>query len=239
MLDLQFWLGVVNGLVATLIAWLIIQIKTGAVFSLKIFSLFWSITRRLKDAGVTNVFTNRSDYVNFREEKSIPDYIKTAKKELIYVGFWLAQGVEIDKIEKTFLELLNKGCTLELVFLNSQIDRILANKIAVYLGMSQDTLTARLEGTWSVMRQFKQSLADPVKGRFILRRHEEVLTSSAFIFDHGIESAKTLVDFKIYGAGRGESFGIEMKPCRLQNSLYNRLTTSFFEIRNKSVVDVP
>jgi len=233
----QFWAGVAASLTAAFIAWVVVQLKSRALLSWGTLSLFWSVTRRLKDTGVSNFFTSRSDYALFRKQKTISDYISTARKELVYVGFWLAKAVEIENIQDKLRELLDRGCTVELVFLDRNLDPTLRSKIAACLGMSQDSLVGRLDCTWSDMRSFRDDLPEEVKPRFILRSHQEFISSSALIFDPATEHAKTLVDFKLYGAGRQNSFGIELKPSKLPNSLYERVTDSFLEVRRESSTD--
>lgn len=232
----NFLLGVLASLSAMFIGFLIVQVKTRALLSWGTFFLFWSITRRLRDTGITNFFTSRSDYVSFRKERSISEYISTTKKEFLYVGFWLAQGVEIDNVYSKFRELLHKGCTVEIVLMDQNSDSNFKRKVAAYLGFSEESLSTRLSNTWSNMIQFKNSLSEDLKARFILRYHQELVSSSTFIFDYRTESAKTLVDFKLYGMGREQSFGIELKPSEIENSLYERVTNSFLEIKKKATV---
>jgi len=187
---------------------------------------------------VTNFFTSRSDYVSFRKERSISEYIYTAKKELLYIGFWLAQGVEIENISRKLRGLLDDGCMIEIAFLDRNIDENLKSKIAAYLGISQESLIGRLNDTWFDMCRFRDDLPEDIKARFVLRSHQEAISSSAFIFDYGTQYAKTLVDFKLYGAGRENSFGVELTPSKLPDSLYDRLTNSFLEIKRRSSVAV-
>lgn len=232
----NFWIGVLASLSAMLIGFVIVQIKTRAALSWSTLSLFWSLARRLKEAGVSNVFPSRSDYRVHRKERSISDYVLTAKRELIYVGFWFAEGIEIDNTFNAMLQLLEKGCTVELVLMAQDLDTGLETKIADYLAISSESLHSRLVHAWADTRRFRAAISDDLKTRFILRSHKELVTSSAFIFDYGADCAKTLVDFKLYGAGRTRSFGIELKPSNIQDSLYLQTTVSFLGIKKKSLV---
>jgi hypothetical protein len=232
-MDSQFWWGVGASVLAAFICFVIVQIKTRALLSWSTFSLFWSITKRMKATGVSGFFATRADYSRCRKEKTIGEYIRTAEKELIYVGFWLAHGVEMENILQEIERLLNR-CPVELVFLDQNLSDELGEKIAGYLGMPPANLKSRLQNAWSDVLSFREKLPSDMKSRFAVRRHREFTASSAFIFDSGGEQAKTLVDFKLFGAGRASSFGIELRSGGGDDCLYRRITGSFHEIRKKS-----
>lgn len=227
--SLHFFFGILTSIIASLILIAILQAKTRVILRWGTLKLFWSIVRRLKDSGVINFYTCRSEYVKFRKQSSISDYIETANKELIYIGFWLAQGIEMENITKKLLQLLKRGCSVELIFLDPNSSH--GDKIAEYLGTSFENYKARLTTTWRDIIKFKHSLPKDLKPRFILRSHNKHISSSAFIFDYNTETARTLVDIKLYGVGRENSFGIELQPSKLDNSLYDRVTKSFLAIR--------
>jgi hypothetical protein len=231
---IQFFLGILASLIASLILFVILQIKTRIILRWGTLKLFWLIVQRLRDNGIINFYTSRSDYVKFRKQSSIADYIETTKKEFIYIGFWLAQGTEMENITSKLFELLKRGCSVELVLLDPKSSH--GNKIAEYLGISFENYKARLKTTWEYLIKFKNSLPDDLKPRFLLRSHDKLISSSAFIFDYNTEFAKTLIDIKLYGMGRESSFGIELQPSKMKNSLYYRITKSFLTIRNSSAI---
>jgi hypothetical protein len=232
----SFWFGVLASLVAALICFVIVQIKTGVEIRWGTIKLFWSITKRLKNAGVSNIFPTRSSYAMYRKERSISDYVKTTNHELIYVGFWLAEGIEIDTILAAIQQLLQGGRTIELILLDENLSDLFSEKTAEYLALTPQSLRGRLAQAWNDLRRIRNALPDHLKTRFILRKHDEMLTSSAFVFDLNTSSAKTLVDFKLYGAGRARSFGIELKPSTADSSLYLEATNAFLEIKKRSTV---
>lgn len=241
----EFWISVLSGLFTTFITIIIIQAKTNIGFTLTSLKLFMSITRRMKNSGVTNFCSHGSEYKEIFGTKSSSDYMMTAKKEFIYVGFWFAHGVEAKKIQtlESMTDLLKQGCIIDLVILDENIEHALSSQLASFLAMPEDQLTKRVGDAWRTLRKFRNQLPVLYQDKMILRGHKYMITSSTFIFDYREPKlAKTLVDFKMngfyYGPGDESSFGIELKPVRNnRDSLYSRLTTSFLEIRNSARLD--
>lgn len=231
----DFFLGVGASLTAALIGVIIVHIKTKSLSNWKVFKLFWNITFRIRFSGITNFFGNRTDYAKYRKEPSISEYISTTNKEFIYIGFWLAHGIEFENITRTFERLLNNGCSIEVILINPD-ETVNINKIANYMGLSVENITNRINNAFEVFVNLKKTLPDILSNKFTIRFHTELITSSTFIFDYNSPKAKTLVDFKLFGGGRDTSFGFELKPTTDPDSLYERLTNSFLDIRRQSSI---
>jgi len=233
-IGIQFFLGVVTSLVATVLFLVILQIKTRSVLSFEVFMAFWRLARRLRDNGVSNFFASRADYARYRPQGAISEYIETTHRELIYVGFWLAQGIEINNIKAIIPKLLRENCLVEFVFLSP--DFVAMDQLAEYLGVSPKTIRARVMDALESMVHLRNSLPPELSGRFILKVHKQLITSSAFVFDHGTPKAKTLIDIKLFGLGRERTFGIELRATKSPDTLYAHITRSFMDIRKTAQV---
>jgi hypothetical protein len=235
-----FLLGVVSSAAAAVLIGVAVWLKTRTAPSVRAFALFWSVARRMTETGVSNFFPSRADYVRYRKQATASEYIATARHDLTYVGYWLAHGVEFESIQAAIRTMLRLQTRIQLVLLADDIDDEAKSRIAASLGISPASLADRLTNTWLDFNAFRDSLRPEERGYFGLRKHREHIGASAFIFDHGTISAKTLIDIKLFGIGRQGSFGLELKPAKRQDdaeSLYHRVTLSFQKI-NELAEDV-
>ncbi len=235
----EFVVAVSSSLVASMLIVAAVRIRSRTVIGVRGLARFVSLVRLLHNAGVSNMFISRADYSTRRRERSISEYIGTAREQLTYVGFWLAQGIEMENIEEAIHRLLSSGIRVQVVFLSAKLPIEERRKLAVLLGVSPNALDSRLTESWTRMHAFQNALSTDLRLRFQLREHSERLSSSAFVFDHGRPEAKTLVDFKLFAAGRQGSFGIEFRPVRGHratdaDTLYERMTNSFLKIVERS-----
>ncbi len=235
-----FLLGVLSSAVAAVLIGLAVWFKTRTAPSLRAFALFWSVARRMRETGVSNFFPSRADYVRFRKQATASEYLATAQHELSYVGYWLAHGVEFESIQAAMRTMLQLRKRIQLVLLADDIEDDSKARIAASLGISPASLSDRLTNTWHDFTTFRDDLRPEERGYFALRKHREHIGASAFIFDYGTASAKTLIDIKLFGIGRQGSFGLELKPAKRHGdaeSLYHRVTLSFQKI-NELAEDV-
>ena len=235
----EFWLEVTAGLVIAVIIAVLALFKKHVILYWKDLALFFRLVRRMRENGVSNFFTRRSDYVQYRTQRTISEYIETTQHSLLYVGFWLAQGKEIGNIERTIQLLLNRDdCTVELILLNPDLDNITLKKLAAFLDLNHENLHTRVKQAWDDFQQLQKKLDPDKRRRFVLAHHDELLTASAFVFDYGKESAKTLIDFKLFGASREGSFGIELRRGKVAENLYDRVTESYRKIRTSALAKI-
>jgi hypothetical protein len=235
----EFLLGVISSVVAAILIAVCLRIFTSVLPS---WQWRWNLFRslgRLRRSGVRHLITSRAEYRYLRGGETIPQYLSSVTRSLVYVGFWHAKGIEMDNLEATFTTLVNRGCHVEIVLLDPAIDEVRAEVIAAYLGITLTSFRARLMEAWDQMRRYRLAIPAERREQFILRAHREAVYSSCFIIDHGAPNARILVDIKLYGIGRENSFAIELADPKLTNSLYDRFAISFQRIRDKSVVQAP
>lgn len=229
---INFLLGIAASLLASFIFAFLVYGRT--VFQLRgrDIILLWSVTRRLSANGIINFFATRADYIKYRQNGTVTKYIRTAERELIYVGLWLSHGIEMANIRETLESLLEHGCYVELIFLDPTVRYI--ESLADFLALSTDSVVTRINQSIYQMTSLKDSLPENLKPRFVLKAHSKLTTSSAFLIDQDTEHARVLIDFKLYGLGREQSFGIEFQRVAAADSLYSRVVSSFMEIRRQA-----
>lgn len=227
----EFVLGTLASITAALI--ILILARAIAPFSgslTALFNLFFSLTR-LQRAGLYNFITSRSDYRLLKGGESIPKYISGAKHSLVYVGFWHAKGIEMENIKDALSDLLNKGCRVELVLLSDDITDEKVEIVAKYLGISDSSFRTRLTEAWKFVFEMEKGLSRS-SGKLIIKKHSEAIYASCFIIDEDFATTKLLVDIRIFGMGRENSFAMELVKTDDSNSLYQRFLKSFTNLRN-------
>ena len=230
---LNFALGILSSIVAAIILALVVRLQLFLYPNLR---PAWNILKsigRLRKAGINNIMTSRADYRFLRGGETIPRYLLgSVRFTLTYVGFWHAKGVEMENLRSVFIDLASRGHAIEMVLLDPDIDDSRISFMAKHMGISVTSFRHRLSDAWTEMIQHQREIPAQSRRNFVLKAHTEVIHSSAFIIDLGRPSARTLVDFKLFGTEREGAFAIELVPTRAPDSLYQRLTESFMSIRD-------
>ncbi len=58
------------------------------------------LAARVVEAGFTNLFLARADYQTFRGTPTVMGYLATARRSVVVIGYWMAQGSEIESLEE-------------------------------------------------------------------------------------------------------------------------------------------
>lgn len=191
------------------------------------------VFKAIRSSGISFFISSRDQYKLMKDRETIAAYLAHATKSLVYVGFWHAKGIEIENLSRTLTKLVEQGILVELVMLDPELENHKSEIMAGYLGISPSSLRSRLSESIKSFCEIKNSLPAEHQDKLVIRTHSEVIYASCFLLDYKSKSAKTLVDIKIFGAGRQNSFAMELTPNEDENSLYNRFTHSFLELRDK------
>ncbi|MFL1597299.1 hypothetical protein [Gordonia amicalis] len=229
-----FFLGVLASVVAALFLSLMAYLLGFGRASLKDARYAWQVTRRLRRNGILNFFANRSEYVKHRKNGTIRDYLRTAEHSISYVGFWLAHGVEISNIGHELASLAKEGKFVEVVLLNPKSELIPA--LSTYLNLPEPSVVKRINDALSHLQQARDSLPADHAHLFRLKLHSQLLTASAFLLDTNKPGAKVLVDFKLFGSDRDNTFGIEFQELdkTTPSSLSQRVTNAYRKISSSA-----
>lgn len=188
---------------------------------------------RLHRYRVCNVFLSRADYAKYRPQRTIAAYLNTAEHEVVYVGFWLAQGSEFESVYAAIESLVLRGRSVRLVLMSETARDSTWDATARYHAIDSAELKQRVTASWLKARQLRDKLqAVGIRG-FSLARHDEFLSASAFLFDNGTNTAKMLVDIKFNGVPRSATIGLELQPGA--SSPYTVLHRAFLDISDRAV----
>lgn len=189
------------------------------------------LVREFTRAGGLNFFSSRKDYINHKDHGTASEYLYTSKRSIVYVGFWLAHGIEVSNIIECLRVILESGRKISIVLLNPNSDAISA--CSKFLGIDVSEVKQRINQTKSKLCELQNNLSPTAKENFTLKYHNIPLSTSAFLLDSELGSGgRTLLDFKLYGFSREDGFGIEFRNQGL--SLYDRVTKSYLEIERNS-----
>lgn len=231
----DFFLGIGASIIAALILATVTYMVAFGRTSIASLRFFWRVARRMRDNGVINFFSNRSEYTRYRENGTIREYLKSSERDILYVGFWFAHGVEMSNIGEFLSGVVNTGKSVRIVLLNPSSSCI--DSLARYLNTSKDSLISRLEAALKAIHSARAGISPEKQNRFELLLHDELITASAFILDMDNPSveARILVDYKIYGSDRDNTYGIEFRQTGVDHLLSDRLISSYARIAQLAV----
>jgi len=223
---INFILGISASICAALIIGFFLKFKAGWRKWPGFYNI-WRLNRDLISAGLINFFSCRKVYNIHKDHGKASDYICKAKKELHYIGFWLASSTEEGNIIITLKDLIEKKIKVTIVLMDPNCDSI--KHFAEYSNMSHKEIKTRINKAIEKICEMFFNLSEEKKEYFDLRLHKISLNNSAFLIDVEEDYGKILIDFKLFGLSRDESFGMEVQ--NYGSTLFSRLLNS-----NKSII---
>jgi|GEM_PF-4706429 len=188
---------------------------------------------RLASAGISNFFTSRNDYNKYRHEKTLEEFIKSAKTSFAYFGIAFSTATGPTRLDSTFRDLLSNGVSVDIYIVDASSSVETLDAIGLLYGVNRKHVRTTCGQALAHFREFYDSLPIDQKGSFRVFLHEAPISYSAFVFDRGQKSQKLLVDYKIFGIGKDSSFGIQFDGVDESSTLYYRLIQSLDQIRQK------
>lgn len=196
----------------------------GLKYSFRIISEF-------SKAGGVNFFSSRKSYTKYRDHGTPSEYISKCKSSVYYIGFWLSHSTEVGSAINTFREVLESGRKVTIVLLNPDSDVILP--CSQFLGLNPSELKSRINNSLDKFIELHHILSSSAKKNLTIKVHNIPISSSAFLLDSELGSGgRTLLDVKLYGFSRDDSFGIEF--INQGRQLYDKVTKSFLEIEDSA-----
>jgi len=203
-------IGVLASIIATFIISLFVWLYRGSKGYLGIRKTIRLINDCNK-SGIINIFPSRKSYIERKDHGTASTYISQSKFSLYYIGFWLASSTEIGAILNEIKKLIFDSKKVFIVFIDPGAS-LLINQSSIYLGLSSDEIKIRVENSLNKLLMLKENIQEEYKNNLVIKLHRVPLSASAFIIDSEQEKdCKILIDYKIYGSSRDDSYGIEYK----------------------------
>lgn len=233
----DFVIGVVSSLVASVLIYI-----AGFIFVrfryrvdlLKLWSYF-RLLRRMRSAGIADVFPSREDIEKYRKEPKKSGYIRTVETSFTYIGLFFPIDDDWDKVQDSLEEILLKECQVEIIFWSPDIESILEKSMASYYLIRFEYLRGEIQKSWNHLLDFKNKLPDVMQERLLLKTHQEPITDSVFMLDHATAHGRIFLDMKLYALGKESSLAIELEHRTANHSLYKRVARSFDTIRRHAI----
>lgn len=161
--------------------------------------------------GIINIFPNRKAYSQHKDHGTSSEYILKAEHNILYIGFWLASGIEMGNLKESIKKLISEQKTVTLVFLNPYNPNSIET-CSNYIGVSSESIKIRINTALGDILKFKNELPEDEKHYLIIKTHNIPLSTSAFIIDYNkTKKCRILLDYKIYNCSREDSYGIEFE----------------------------
>jgi hypothetical protein len=190
---------------------------------------------RLKKNGIISFFPNRDSYTRDRPQ-SLEKYLETAEHSLLYVGHWLAVSIDQKNILDTFRNILLNKKTVTIVMLSDNLNPEIITKYANFFGRPAEDIKKQIENCWAIIDEWRLKLGAEEQKKLILKVHSEFIGHSAFLFDLGQKKSKALIDQKLWGLDRKNSYGIEFianqKIDAEENTLFFRYMNSIIKLND-------
>ena len=207
---MDFWKGVLASIIATVIIAFIIWLYRGSRNYLGIRKTIRLINDCNK-SGIVNIFSSRKSYTERKDHGTAANYISNSKFSVYYIGFWLASSAEVGEILEIIKRLVLSSKKVYIVFIDPKFS-LLLDECSIYLGISSDEIKNRVDYSLNKLIDLKKELPENYCKNLTIKLHRVPLFASAFIIDYEQENeCKVLVDYKIYGFSRDDSYGIEFR----------------------------
>ncbi|MGP8436152.1 hypothetical protein ACT2FY_18205 [Paraburkholderia fungorum] len=209
-----------------------------AAWSWKLKKLSGFVSRMMR-SGVTDFFPDRDSYTRDRKG-NLEQYLQTAKTDLTYIGHWMAVTIDQRHTLDTIKSMLQNGKQISLILLNNNLPSDTLASYARFFGKTDTEFQSQIESGWNVIRKWRQTLGADEAKLLTIKFHVEFICHSAFVFDRGQESGKILIDQKIWGLDRKNSFGFEVSSARGDKSgertLFERYSKSLKGLADHATV---
>ncbi|MGW4942543.1 hypothetical protein ACWEOZ_13285 [Actinoplanes sp. NPDC004185] len=177
------------------------------------------LASRMLDAGLTNLFITRADYATYRGIHTLMGFLATAERSIMVIGYWMAQGSEIEDISKIGRMILQKPA-LQVRIAIIHPDGSHLESLAEHLGEDQQQISERCRSTLNKLQRVRSDLPADARQRLQVKTYTSTPVVSIIVLDDDTPQARAQVDMKLYRTARDDSFGFEVSG--LTNPLYQR-----------------
>lgn len=231
--------NVLAGVLGNLVWFLVLGLVSACGFlSWKLRKLSGLVSRMMK-SGITDFFPDRDSYTRDRR-LSLEDYLQTAKTDLTYIGHWMAVSIDQRHTLDSIKDILHSGKNVGLILLSKNLSPEILASYARFFGKSEADFQFQIDSGWATLQKWKSTLGTDELKSLTIKSHGEFICHSAFVFDKGQSGGKILIDQKIWGLDRKNSFGFELscKEDEKQNSrtLFDRYSRSLRDFADRAVV---
>lgn len=208
---MEFILGVVSSIVATIIVAIYLNYKGVISLTLEKYKHKRLFFDRLVETGITNFYFSRKDFTRYRHGDTLGAYLKNATRTIKIIGLWMAESIEMEGIIEELRRILENDDFLLLEIAIVDPNSKIIPPLSKFLDTDEKELKARIKGSLESLYDLKVQLREPLKQKFQIKVYDALPIASIIMLDDGEEHGRIQFDFKIYQAPRVNSFGFELR----------------------------
>ncbi len=206
----SFFLGVLASLVAAFVFAGIAWSRGWLLITWRRFRDSRSLMIRLDQAGVSNFYASRVDYVKYRDAPTLPAFLSLARKSVRIAAYWMAQGIEMQGVASAVANLIRPPKNLSVTIAIIDPTAAYVSGFAQYLGIREDELVMRAQSALYQLWKARDGLSQAERDRFQLKVYTAVPVASVIMLDPEEDGGRLQIDVKPYKAPRESSFALEL-----------------------------
>lgn len=187
-----------------------------------------TLNKRIRDLGITNLYTSRDDFVKYRGAPKLIDYLNFAEKEIYICAYWMAHGTEMEGIEKKIVRLAKapKELNINIALINPK--SLYIESLAEYLNTNADEVRRRIITSLIKLYEEKEKLAFEDKSRLTIKVYDAFPIASVIMLDPHNSNCRLQFEIKPYKRARHYSFSFELRDERAE--LYTLFSEAWLEL---------
>lgn len=170
-----------------------------------------TLNKRIRDSGITNVYTSRDDFAKYREAPKLIDYLNLAEKEIYICAYWMAHGTEMEGIDEKIARLTKppKKLNINIAIINPK--SLYLESLANYLNIDTEEVRQRISKSLKKLFDEKEKLAPDEKARFTIKVYDAFPIASVIMLDPYHSNCRLQFEIKPYKKARHYSFSFELR----------------------------
>ena len=189
------------------------------------------LCKRILNAGISNFYVGRNEWLLYRNPPNLTDYLLTATKSVQIATYWLAQGT-IEGVQSAYIDLASRGIVVDIVMIDSMggLPSILSSDIKT----PPEVIKQNVENSLSALNTLRDGMPPETRRYFRIGVSKSLPQAAAILIDAGEKTSKLQLEFRPHGLPRSKSFSLELVP-QSKESLHTILELawrSFFDDAN-------
>lgn len=217
-------LGIVSSMFFAFIVYMLNKLKIIETFAYR------KSKRRIKSSGIITFYTQRSTFT--KDAGTIGQYVRKAKKEVNYIGFWLSNGLQHQDLAEAIIEQVNKGVRFNFCMLSPHSP--LLEYYADFFGESEEAIRTQIILSITTLQKLRKSLQQDKQQNIRILAHTKLTTTTFWVIDPDEEKSMIQLDHKVYGMQRHYTYGFQIKKKSSNESFYRGLVKAYLSIMSSA-----
>lgn len=174
-----------------------------------------SLAVRFRSLGITQIYGSRSDYAKYRKAARLIDYLSLADEQVFVLGYWLAQGAEMEGVVDGLERLIRTKPSLRVSVMVIDPSSDYINSVAIGMGLSRESIVERVSETLRGLADLQRRLGTHDGQRVSILLHPSQPNISLIALDPATKKGRIQVDLKLFGIPRSRSISFECRGAEM------------------------